>query len=202
MKKTSFLFLLISVLLFIPNVTYAESFSEPTTIITNTLSEEDRQEGIEKQISISLKKAKLKDKIVNPTAGDHIYTSEIVATKYKIAEGFVGGQLPGGYNFPDAGGKVYVKSSGGPKISSTITFEVPYKLLSLSLALGEVDNDIGVGVPIPASLTKYYKVHVKQTYRIDQVNHYKQINAHSPKELIAIDYVSYWWSASYQAKEV
>lgn len=206
MKKISFLFLLLSVLLLIPNVTYAESFnitekslSEPTTMPTNTVSEYDRQKDFEIQLNAIIEKNKLEDGLIHPNAGDHIYTSEIVQTKYSVAKGYAGGQPAGGFQFKNVGGgMVFYNSSGGPTVSASVSFDVPIKFMTISLGLGNANESIiGVGVPIPQSTTNYYKVWVENTYKTDQVNIYKQITSGSPKTLDSINYITTLYRSSH-----
>ncbi|WP_312811526.1 hypothetical protein [Sedimentibacter sp.] len=209
MRKKSFLFLLIGALLFMPIMANAETFdqtdfSESTMMSGYIVSELDRQKDFENQLNEIIEKIKLEDSLIHPNAGDHIYTSEIVQTEYSIVEGFAGGQLPGGYQFTDPGGGiVFYDPSGGPKVSSSVSFDIPIKILTLSLGLGNANESIvGVGVPIPQSTTKYYKVWAKNTYKTNQVNIYKQITQNSPKILDSISYITTLYRTSQSVKVV
>jgi len=209
MRKKSFLFLLIGALLFMPIMANAETFdqtdfSESTMMSGYIVSELDRQKDFENQLNEIIEKIKLEDSLIHPNAGDHIYTSEIVQTEYSIVEGFAGGQLPGGYQFTDPGGGiVFYDPSGGPKVSSSVSFDIPIKILTLSLGLGNANESIvGVGVPIPQSTTKYYKVWAKNTYKTNQVNIYKQITPSSPKTLDSINYITTFYRTSQSVKVV
>lgn len=209
MRKKLFLFSLIGALLFTPIMANAEAFdqtdfSESTMISGYIVSELDRQKDFENQLNEIIEKIKLEDSLIHPNAGDHIYTSEIVQTKYSTVEGFAGGQLPGGYQFTNTGGgMVFYDPSGGPSVSSSVSFDIPIKFLTLSLGLGNANESIvGVGVPIPQSTTKYYKVWAKNTYKTNQVNIYKQITQNSPKILDSINYITSLYSTSQSVKVV
>ena len=115
--------------------------------------------------------------------------------EYVTASGFAGNQLPGGYNFP-GGGALYWSDSGGPEVSVSVTFDLPWAGASVSIALGTRVASGGSGyVNVPAD-SHYYKLYVTRTYTAlpyiiyyhDEPLHYGSIN--TP------------YSASLQAKRV
>lgn len=88
-------------------------------------------------------------------------------------------------------------------VSASVSFDLPVKFLTLSLALGNANESItGVGVPIPQSTTNFYKVWVENTYKTDQVNVYKQITPGSPKTLDSTSYITTLYSISHSVKVV
>lgn len=206
MKRDLCSLLLVCLFIVLPITTFAEPYNIPEKIVPKyetqgeVIPKEVRDADIEKQINEIINELKKEDSI-KPNAGDHIYTTKVVAKKYKTVGGYAGNQPAGGSRFGTGGGFFYV-DSGGPSASGSVQFSVPYKLLSFSVALGvSSSNTSGIFIKAPNTY-QYFKLYVSKTMEIRQVNLYKQINKNSPKVLVSISYPVTLYSRNSYARAV
>lgn len=190
MKKSFILMLAICLSLFsFPSKTSAVTVDkQPEEVHTQVIPKEVQDADIERQINLKLEE--LNNNVENGIGpmSRAIYTSETIATKYRTISGYAGGQPPNGYQFPTGGGFWWV-NSGGPSASSSITFEVPYKLVNVSVTFGIASNSNigGLYVSVP-NKTDYFKLYISKTMQVRQVNFYRQATPSSPKVLYDIAY--------------
>lgn len=136
---------------------------------------------------------------MQPMAADHIYTSVVVSEKISPkVQGYAGNQPPGGRQFPTGGGFWY-SEDGGPGVTTSVEFTVPYKWFTFTIGLGN-ESTKGLFVNVP-NYTDSFKLYVEKTFKVSQVNIYKQININSPKILESINYIpTLNWSSQYAKK--
>jgi len=197
MKTKLVSFLLVCTLAFLPVLATAEIVDSSVNI--HIISKDIVEKDFENQINAILEERKKEDILINPTAGDYIYTSEVVSIKTKVVSGYAGNQLSGGYQFPTGGG-FFFSDSGGPEVSGSINFDTPVKIVSFSVGLGN-KGTTGQYITAP-NKTDYFKLYVSKTVEIRQVNIYRQITENSPKILDSIGYPQSVIKMSLSAKKV
>lgn len=84
-------------------------------------------------------------------------------TQTRIAQGYAGNQVSGGYRFPTGGG-FYFSDEDGPEVTVTFSLAEPWGIVSMGVTLGQKANS-GLIVTVP-NTTDYFKLYVSKTVEI------------------------------------
>ena len=89
------------------------------------------------------------------------YENEYGPTVRKTFSGYAGNQPKGGNRFATGGG-FYFQDNGGPSISISISYPLPYGNMTVGVSLGKSASS-GKFVTVPDTI-HYYKLYVEKTY--------------------------------------
>lgn len=206
-----------SSLLFLPTIAFAqegeESRGEPADIDNqNTVAEGEvfahpelsindfdamLQEQAEEEVAQFLAQ---KEEEISTKAGNYTYQT-VYGTPLNVSTGYkyCSNQPSNGTKIA-GGGSININTTGGPTVSISVTFPLPYGSFSVGCATGSKVGVGGVSVYIPSN--GYYKVRVNNTYRTTPYVVYEIVKSTGSKRMISRGHSKYLYSSAYDKVKV
>lgn len=203
MRKIISLILVTIVTLMIPFHTLANDnpnviVSSSTTYVPEKVMETDMQDQINKRLESLIKSSSLtRDQY------DWTYTTEYGSPKYVTKSGYAGGQNAGGVKFDYPGGAFSWTPSGGPTLSASVSFPVPYTSCSVNVDLELAKaNDSLEYIQAVNNYTDYVKLYVYKTMKVTPYVIYRT-NIHTGvKEAYTTGSTSTMYSHKFEVRKV
>lgn len=171
---------------------YMYSYSKTHEEVERELKEQINSQVSEIQKQYSLNRA---GESVDPAN----WKTEYGPKKTVTLGGYAGGQVQNGYQFPTGGG-FYFSDSGGPSVSVSVNYDIPYTPVSVSVGLGNSSTS-GKFVSVP-NKTDYFKLYVSKEVEVQPYITYTRDSRNSPWKVYYRGKVQSVLSVSAYAKKV
>lgn len=134
----------------------------PVTYTSEESMQKDMQNQVDKHLNALIEAdSKTRDQY------DWTYSTEYGSPKYVTKSGYAGGQNPGGVKFDYPGGAFSWTPSGGPTISASVSFSIPFKSCTINVDLGvaEANNSLEY-IQAVNNYTDFVKLYIYKTMKV------------------------------------